>query len=201
MLKKKDINALVVLFDTVGLNNNRQTKLANLNIKKVNSLVTKNSLVKMKISKIEYLYFGETIHSIGGIESKQRSKLMRAHKKFMNKISVQLNKDNSDKAKDVIGIFAYLNILIEEEYSKFNKIAVVIASNLRGSVRNKAERDAIKTIELNPKTRLYLLSNSGLSYMKDKITSSQRLVAESTLKKYYKQRFPTDSHVIFKTVY
>ena len=200
-VNKKDTNALIGVFDTVGLNNLRQCNLGNKNIEKFNTLVTKKSLVKMKISKLEYLYFGETIHSVGHIESKQRSKLIRKHKKLMDLITYQLNKNNKDKAKDVIGVFSHLNIMIEEEYSQYDKVAVVIASNLRDSIRSKSARDALKTIELNPKIRLYLLAGSGLSCLKDKVTSSQRLIAETSLKTYYKQRFPVDSNVVFKTIY
>lgn len=183
--KRSDTNAMVVLFDTAGLNNyNSCSSLVENNLSKYNSLVSKKSLRKMNISSIEYFTFDEQIQNLGKVKSNRIGKLFRESKELMLDVKNELKKDKSLKAKDVISIFSFINNLVAQNYTSHNNIGVVVFSNLRDSIHSKEQRDSIKPIQINEKITLYLYAASGLECID--ATTKQILSANKSIENYYK---------------
>lgn len=190
---KKDTNALIAVFDDVGLNNYRNCKklaLSNMDIYK--SLVTKKSVRKQRFSKVEVFTFNEQINRVGFIESKRFSKLVRKTKELHEEVKRELKKDTSDKAKEVLSIFRFLNQLVDEQYRSFDNVAVVIFSNMRDSTLTKKQREEAKSIVMNKKVSLSLFAKSGLECLEGTSTK-QRLSAEKSVIDFYKSKLQIES--------
>lgn len=198
--KRSDLNALVAVFDTVGLNNNNSCrKLVQSNIAKYNSLVTKKNLRKSNISSIEFFSFDEQIQNIGMTRSRRTAKIYRESKDLMHSIKRELSKDKSMKAKDVISIFDFFNKLVVQSYSSHDNVAIVIFSNLRDSLSTKEQRNKMKPIKINDKITLFLYSASGLSCAG--ATTQEVLSAENSVEKYYKSLLIGSKIIVNNTYY
>ncbi len=183
--KKSDKNAMIFIFDNAGLNSYLSCPdLAKQNINKYNSLATKKAFRKQRIRAIEYYTFNEQIKSIGKIESNRYGKLFRKSKELIEK--VELKKDNSKKAKDVLSIFHFLNMLVEERYKDYKNIVVVIFSNLRDSTLSKKQRLQLSPIKLNEKITLELFASSGLKCLG--ASTKQIISAEKSVIDYYNSK-------------
>jgi hypothetical protein len=189
--------SLLVFFDTAGLNNcNSNRELCQKNIAKYKELITKQSLRKMRVSSIVFYAFNEQVKFIGKIESKKAGKLFRESKKIMKDILLELEQDNSRKAKDSINLFHFINNTVEQSHSKNTKVGVLVFSNLRDSMSTKQERKSMARIKLNDKVVLHAYAASGLD-----ASTMEKLNAEVSVIKYYTDKILSKSPIVIKTVY
>jgi len=193
--------AVIVCFDIAGLNNaNSSNELFQQNMQHYNKLISKQSLRRIEASSIAYYTVEETVRFIGRVESKKAGRLYRESKKIMKTVAYELQQDQSSKGKDIIGLFYFLNQLIEQEYTGFNQVEVHIYSNLRDSISSKEARKNMGTIKVDDKVSLYLYAASGLNAIDGGITIQQKMNAEASVIKYYKNLLLTPK-LIMKTMY
>ncbi len=192
--------ALLIFWDTAGLNNlNSNSTLGLKNIEKCKQLISKSSLRKMRVTSISHYGFNEQVSLIGKIESSRTGKLLRESNKIMDDVLVKLEENNSNKAKDVINTFNFINNIVEQSYSDFTKVGVVIFSNLRDSMSDKEQRNNMKKITLNDKVVLHLFSKSGLG--EKGASTSQVLEAEKSIIDFYTDKLIASTHITIKTLY
>lgn len=180
--KRSQNNALIVLFDTAGLNSSCKS-LVDKNLSKYNSLINKKSLGKMRISSISYFTFDEQIKNIGTVSSSRTGKLIRGAKKVMRDVEFELKRVDDKKGKDVLSVFPFLNNLVKTNYSEYSQVGVLLFSNLRDSFHSKEERAKIKPIKMDEKITLHAYSASGLECIN--ATTQQVLSAEKSVSNYY----------------
>lgn len=192
--------AFLVFFDVAGLNNfNSNRALVNQNLAKYNQIVNKQNLRKANVKTISYYTMDEQIKLIGKIDSNKAGKLFRESKEIMKDVIMELKEDRSKKAKDVISTFHFINSIVDQSYLDYEKVTVLVFSNLRDSLTSKEERKKLQPITINKKVSLYLFSASGLGAING-ITTLQRMKAESSLTSYYKYLLST-SNVVIRTIY
>ena len=197
--KLNDKSAVIIVFDIAGLNNaNSNNALFKQNLSKCNEIVTKHNLQRAKVRRLSYYTLDEQIRSVGSITSNKAGKLYRTSKQIMQDVIFKVQEDHSKQAKDVISVFSFLNSLVEQSYSEYNKIYVVVFSNLRDTVTTKHERESMPPITMDKKVHLFLFAASGLNGIKG-VTASQQMVAESSVVDFYRHLLV--GSVVIKTTY
>lgn len=191
--------ALLVFFDVSGLNNyNSNNALAKQNLAKYNQIVTKKNLQKARVSSIAYYTFDEQIKPIGKIESTKAGRLYRESKKMMHDVVLELKEDKSNRGKDVISTFYFINSVVQQSY-KNEDVTVLLFSNLRDSMSTKQQRQMMQPIVLDEHIHLYIYAASGLNAIAG-VTTLQQMRAESSIVKFYSHLLST-SKVAIKTIY
>ncbi|WP_428739380.1 hypothetical protein [Sulfurimonas sp.] len=192
--------ALLVFWDNAGLNNLKSNPQLGLkNIEMYKQLMSKPNLRKMRSTSITHFSFNEQVSLIGKIESSRTAKLYRESQAIVDEILVKLKEDNSDKAKDVINTFHFINQIVEQSYSDYTKVGIVVFSNLRDSMTEKAQRATMEKIKLNEKIELFIYANSGLDIKG--ASTAQQLQAEQSVIKFYRSKLVSNTPITIKTVY
>lgn len=177
---------LIVVFDKSGLNSyNSCPSLVEQNLKMYKNLVNKRTIKKMRLDFLEFITFDENINQIAFISENRASKLYKKSKEAMNQVIQELKSDTSTQvAKDVMTTLNYVQTLTNTKYKEYEKLGILIVSNLMDSSHDKQYFKTMSPIKFKDNVSIKILAQSGLS-CKKQIGASQILATQKNTKEFF----------------